>query len=150
MYEEYLQKALSNVIMARQALYGYKAVHQKDLKNGASYHAQQAIELLVKYNIYNNEIYRNSNNTADQIRTHDLDKLIKVYCIPFEIHVPEKIIKNAKVYSSWEAESRYSLKYSVRVDSIINALDEAEKWLIQLKPMYKAKIADVRRKLDII
>ncbi len=47
--------------------------------------------------------------------------------------MPKKIEKNAMMYSSWEAESRYSLNYSVRADSIENALDEVEQWIIKLK-----------------
>ncbi len=149
MYEDYLQKALSNIIMARQALNSFELIKQKDLKNGASYHAQQAIELLLKYSIYNNTGYNNNGTDIAQIRTHDLDKLITKYCKPLKIDVPKKIVKNAKMYSAWEAESRYSLHYSVRTDSITSALDEAEKWLIQLKPLYKAKIVEVRKKLNM-
>jgi len=149
MYEDYLTKALSNVIMARQAIYGYKMTNQKDLKNGASYHAQQAIELILKYCIYNNVGYNKNSSNIKQIITHDLDKLITQYCMPLGINVPKKIVKNAKMYSTWEAESRYSLNYSVRIDSILTALDETEQWLIQLKPMYRAKIVDVRRKLNV-
>lgn len=135
--------------MARQAIYGYKMTNQKDLKNGASYHAQQAIELILKYCIYNNVGYNKNSSNIKQIITHDLDKLITQYCMPLGINVPKKIVKNAKMYSTWEAESRYSLNYSVRIDSILTALDETEQWLIQLKPMYRAKIVDVRRKLNV-
>ncbi len=45
-YEQYLSKALSNIIMARQAMSAFKTIGQKDYKNGASYHTQQAIELI--------------------------------------------------------------------------------------------------------
>lgn len=148
-YEEYLSKALSNIIMARQAMSAFKTVKQKDLKNGASYHAQQAIELILKYCIYNNVKYNKNNSHIQQIRIHDLNRLIQQYCIPLGIYVPKKIIKNAMMYSSWEAESRYSLHYSVRADSIETALDEAEQWLIKLKPMYKNKILAVRKDLKI-
>lgn len=149
MYEDYLTKALSNVIMARQALNGYKLTNQKDFKNGASYHAQQAIELILKYCIYNNAGYNKNSNNITQIRIHDLDRLITQHCVPLGIDVPKKIAKNAKMYSTWEAESRYSLSYSVRIDSILTALDETEQWLIKLKPMYKGKIVAVRKKLNV-
>lgn len=48
-YEQYLSKALSNIIMARQAISAFKTIKQKDLKNGASYHTQQAIELSLTF-----------------------------------------------------------------------------------------------------
>lgn len=69
--------------------------------------------------------------------------------MPYGINVPKKIVKNAKMYTSWEAESRYSLHYSVRVDSINTALRETQQWLIQIKPAYKAKIAGVDKKLNL-
>lgn len=153
MYEEYLSKSLSNTIMARQALDMFRKTNQKDLKNGASYHVQQAIELLLKYNIYNNNVYnKNAKNNSNikQIFTHDLELLITKYCIPLGLYVPKKIIKNAVMYTNWEAESRYSLNYSVRIDSILSALDETEAWLISIKPSYKAKIIDVKRRLNMI
>lgn len=53
------------------------------------------------------------------------------------------------MYTTWEAESRYSLHYSVRLDSINTALSEAQQWLIQIKPAYKAKIASVNKKLKL-
>lgn len=148
-YEQYLSKALSNIIMARQAMSAFKTVKQKDLKNGASYHTQQAIELMLKYCIYNNAEYNKNDGHTKQIRTHDLSRLIQQYCIPLGIYVPKKIEKNAAMYSLWEAESRYSLHYSVRVDSIETALDETEQWLVQIKPMYRNKILQVRNRLNI-
>jgi HEPN domain-containing protein len=149
MYEEYLGKTLSEIIIAKQALNNYKVTNIKDMKNTASYHTQQAIELLMKYKIYNDIRYNNGETEIKQLFTHDLDKLILHYCIPFGIYVPEKIMKNADKYSSWEAESRYSLGHSVRTDVIISALNEVEQWLIQTKPMYKAKIASVNKKLGL-
>jgi hypothetical protein len=47
MYEEYLGKTLSEIIIAKQALNNYKVTNIKDMKNTASYHTQQAIELLM-------------------------------------------------------------------------------------------------------
>ena len=149
MYKDYLSKALSNIIMSKQALNAFLVTKNKDMKNGASYHAQQALEFIIKYEIYNNVNYNKGSDKFPQIITHDLDRLIKTYCITNGIYVPKKIVKNAKMYTTWEAESRYSLHYSVRLDSICAALNEAQQWLIQIKPVYKAKIADVNRKLKL-
>lgn len=151
MYKHYLQKALSNLIMARQALQSFQMIKQKDLKNGAAYHAQQAIELLVKYCIYTNKNYISANSVNGKVKeifTHDIDMLIKSYYGKYKVNVPDKIKRNAKIYTTWEAESRYGLHFSVRIDSIQAALDEAENWLIRLKPLYKAQIANIRKKID--
>jgi HEPN domain-containing protein len=149
MYEEYLGKTLSEIIIAKQALNNYEITKIKDMKNTASYHTQQAIELLIKYKIYNDTTYNQGDSEITQLFTHDLNRLIKKYCIPYGIYVPPKIVKNAKIYSSWESESRYSLAYSVRTDSIKSAINEVEQWLIQTKPMYKAKLVSVNKKLGL-
>jgi len=150
MYEEYLTKALAAVISARQALDNYEKTKIKDIKNSASYNAQQAIEYLVKYHIYNDIRYNENSNAIQQLFTHNLDMLIREYCIPYGIYVPKVIVKNAKKYSAWESESRYSLSYSVRTDSILTAIGETEAWLVKLKPSYKAKIVNVKKKLGIV
>lgn len=135
--------------MAKQALNNYKITNIKDMKNKAAYNTQQAMEYIIKFNIYNCVQYHNNNTNVNQIYTHDLDRLINSYCKPNGIYVPRKIVEHADVYSKWEAESRYKLSYSVRIDSIMGALTETEKWLIQIKPIYKAKLADVNRKLNL-
>lgn len=149
MYEEYLTKALSNIIMARQALKSYSIVGQKNLKNIASYHTQQAIEILIKYLIYNSIGYNKGKSKVNQIYKHNIDYLIQNYCKPLNISIPQKIIKNSRMYSSWESESRYSLSYSVRVDSIESALNEVENWIIKIKSSYMGKILGVKRKLGL-
>ena len=146
MYEEYLSKSLSDLVLARQAICNYESNKGlKDMKNMASYHVQQAIEKILKYCIYNNQRH----DTVKELYTHDLDRLIRDYCKKYEILVPEKIVKNANEYTRWEAESRYALKYSVRVTSIISALVETENWLIELKPSYEKNILHYRNKYKV-
>lgn len=147
MYEDYLSKALSNIITARQALVSSKEFNNKDLKNCASYHVQQSIELILKYLIYNVTDYNNGDEIK-QIYTHDLDKLIKRYILPYGIDIPERIKKNAKTYTMWEAESRYDLHFSVRADSILKAIIYVEDWLVKLKPSYNKKVKLVRSRYE--
>lgn len=142
MFEEYLTKSLSDLVLARQAICNYQSNNGlKDMKNLASYHVQQAIEKMLKYCIYNKQA-----NGVKELYIHDLDRLIKDHCVKYGISVPKKIVKNANEYTRWEAESRYSLKYSVRITSIIGALVEAEDWLLTLKPSYKKNITHYRNK----
>jgi HEPN domain-containing protein len=149
MYEEYLTKALSSIIIAKQALKNYEKTNIKDMKNKAAYNTQQAVEYLLKFSIYNCKQYQNSNHNVRQIYSHDLDRMINKYCKPYGIYVPKKIEEHADIYSKWEAESRYQLSYSVRIDSIMSALKETEQWLIQIRPRYKAKLADVNWSCDM-
>ena len=143
MFEEYLTKSLSDLVLARQAICNYESNKKlKDMKNLSSYHVQQAIEKMLKYCIYNKQ----PNGNVKELYIHDLDKLIKDHCLKYGISVPKKIIKNANEYTRWEAESRYALHYSVRITSIISALEEAENWLIELKPSYEKSIMHYRSK----
>lgn len=152
-YDAYIPKALSNVISARQALKAYNTINQKDLKNVAAYHAQQAIELLLKYKIYTNkQYYQNNtdkNGTIKEIYKHDIDKLIKSYCDKYGIKdIPSKIRKNAVMYTNWEAGSRYGLSFSVKITSIESVLTEIENWIVKIRPSYRAKITEVKNKLN--
>ncbi len=148
MYDEYLSKALSDLIVARQAIDTYKTnTKLKDMKNMASYHVQQAIEKVLKYSIYNSQ--SQNGNKIQELYTHNLDLLIKNYCVKYGITVPKKIVKNAKEYTRWEAESRYSLNYSIRIDSIVSAMIETEDWLVSLKPSYKSNVAHFRSKYKV-
>ncbi|MBP3197060.1 MAG: HEPN domain-containing protein [Butyrivibrio sp.] len=142
MFEEYLTKSLSDLVLARQAICNYQSNNGlKDMKNLASYHVQQAIEKMLKYCIYNNQP-----GGVKELYIHDLDRLIKDHCVKYGISVPRKIVKNANEYTRWEAESRYALKYTVRITSIISALVETEDWLLTLKPSYKKNIMHYRSK----
>lgn len=82
MYDEYLSKALSDLIVARQAIDTYKTnTKLKDMKNMASYHVQQAIEKVLKYSIYNSQ--SQNGNKIQELYTHNLDLLIKNYCVKY-------------------------------------------------------------------
>lgn len=94
MYEDYLSKALSCIITAKQALENYQVMKIRDMKNIAAYNMQQSIEYLIKYKIYNCGSY----TRKSQIYDHNIDRMIQKYCIPYGIYVPKKIRKNANIY----------------------------------------------------
>lgn len=48
------------------------------------------------------------------------------------VKVPQEIVRNAQMYTDWEAAGRYDLHFSVRVDSIEQAVRLAEDWLKDL------------------
>lgn len=66
MYEDYLTKSLSSIIIAKQALNNYKVTNIKDMKNKAAYNTQQAIEYIVKFCIYNCRQYHNNSTNVSQ------------------------------------------------------------------------------------
>lgn len=142
MYKEYLSMALTDMVVARWALCEFTVSKHKGFKEIAAFHVEQAMELILKYSIYNNTKYNEGCGESDvkQITTLSIDKLISEYCIPYGIYVPKKIQKNASKYSGWEDESRYALDFSVRVDAIESALSTTEEWLISIKPAYRVQL----------
>ena len=75
--------------------------------------------------------------------------MIKNFCIPNNIIVPRLLINNAKLYTSWEAESRYRIGFSVRINSLKKAISIAEKWLLEIKPLFKLKLNNVNKRLKL-
>ena len=152
MCEYYLTNALVGIINSKQALKNYQITKLKSLKNTSAYHIQQTFEYLIKYLIYNNTNYNNGINnetSVKQIFSHNLDLLIKNFCIPNNIIVPRLLINNAKLYTSWEAESRYRIGFSVRINSLKKAISIAEKWLLEIKPLFKLKLNNVNKRLKL-
>ena len=151
MYDVYLTKALVGVVNATQALEAYQKTHIKDIKNTAAYNVQQSLEYILKYLIYNCAAY-NKGKTEEQISqiySHNLNLLILQYCDSYNISVPKEIRNKAILYTSWEAESRYSLGFSVRADAIQNAIKYACNWLVEIAPKYQKKINEISKRLQI-
>lgn len=105
-----------------------KVGNEKAMKGIAAYHAQQAIEKIIKA-----EIYRVDPDISPQkMYTHKIYDL----CAIAErqgLYVPKEIKDKAYMYSDWEAAGRYDLHFSVRMDSVEKALHLAEEWLREIK-----------------
>jgi len=151
MYDAYLTKALTGLINATQALEAYQKTNIKDIKNTAAYNVQQSLEYILKYLIYNCDIYNkgNSEESVPQIYSHNLNLLILQHCDTYGIIVPKEIRDKAILYTSWEAESRYSLGFSVRADVIKTAIKQTSNWLVSVVPKYKKKITEINKRLQI-
>lgn len=104
-----------------------KEGNEKATKGIAAYHAQQAIEKIIKYRIYQADPEIN----PKKMYTHKIYDLCAI-AESLGICVPKGIRDNAYMYSDWEAAGRYDLHFSVRTDSIQKALRLAENWLKDL------------------
>ncbi|MDE6816876.1 MAG: HEPN domain-containing protein [Lachnospiraceae bacterium] len=105
-----------------------KEGNEKAMKGIAAYHAQQAIEKIIK-----SEIYRvNPQISPRKVYTHKIYDLCAV-AEEHGIKIPKGIKDKSYMYSDWEAAGRYDLSFSVRVDSIEKALQIAEKWLEEIE-----------------
>ena len=117
----------ADIIAAKQAIEYFDKKGIKDIKNVAAYHLQQAAEKLIKYQIYQSI---GTNVSIKQMYTHDLSKLIEyadaegIYLV-----VPEYIAAHINSITDWEAGSRYSISFSVRIDSLKKCYEVIDKWL---------------------
>ncbi len=88
-------------------------------KHQAAYFTQQAIEKTIKYVLLR--------ETGSQPWGHDISRLIMT-AQGKGLEIPEEIIKNAAVYTSWEVVTRYYPTAVIRRDSISKAIRITEQW----------------------
>lgn len=120
----------ADIIMARQALDIYKGnTRLKDVKNMCAYHLQQAVEKMVKIQIYKSGVdYDNKSMYSHNIRA----LLVYAERKNINIIIPGFIKENASVITKWEAGSRYDLHFSIRSDTLEKYLKEIEAWYQQI------------------
>lgn len=125
----------ADIIMARQALEIYKNNPKlKDVKNMCAYHLQQAVEKMIKIQIYKSGIdYDNKSMYSHNIRV----LLVYAESKNIKMNVPRFIEDNASVITKWEAGSRYDLHFSVRIDTLEKYLVEIEGWYRYIKKSLK-------------
>lgn len=123
--------AKADIRAAHSALGSIRAKegNEKATKGIAAYHAQQAIEKIIK-----SEIYRVVPDISPRkMYTHKIYDLCSI-AESNGIKVPKGIKEKAYMYSDWEAAGRYDLHFSVRTDSVEKALSLAESWLKEIEP----------------
>lgn len=118
--------AKADICVSKSALEAVKVKegNEKAIKGIAAYHAQQAIEKILKSEIYKADPCI----SPRKMYTHKIYDLCAI-AESYGIQVPKGIKDNAYKYSDWEAAGRYDLHFSVRMDSIEKALRFAEEWL---------------------
>lgn len=125
-----LSYAMADIKAAQSALEAVKSKegNEKATKGIAAYHAQQAIEKIIKSQIYK----INPNINPKQMYTHKIFDLCSIAKVN-GIKIPKDIIINVQMYTDWEAAGRYDLHFSVRVDSVEKAIRLAQDWIDDLK-----------------
>ena len=121
--------AKADIRASKSALEAVKAKegNEKATKGIAAYHAQQAIEKILKSEIYKADPCI----SPRKMYTHKIYDLCAI-AESYGIKVPKSIKNSAYKYSDWEAAGRYDLHFSVRTDSIEKALCLAEEWLREI------------------
>ncbi len=115
----------ADIISARQAIEYFVATGNKDIKNIAAYHLQQAAEKLIKYQIYESGVAIDN----AKLYTHNIEALI-LYAesLNIQISVPKLIRDNSLVITKWEAGSRYGLGLSIRIDTLQKYYNVIDVW----------------------
>lgn len=122
--------AKADIRASKSALEAVRAKegNEKATKGIAAYHAQQAIEKLLKSEIYKAD----PGISPRKMYTHKIYDLCAI-AESYGIEVPKGIKDNAYKYSDWEAAGRYELHFSVRTDSVEKALRLVEKWMKEIE-----------------
>lgn len=115
----------ADIIAAKQAIEYFEQKRIKDIKNVAAYHLQQAVEKILKYQIYQSGI-RVDNG---KMYRHDIRKLLD-YAEEENIRliVPDYVQKHANSITDWEAGSRYDIGFSVRIDALKKCYEVVNEW----------------------
>lgn len=89
----------ADIIAAKQAIDYFNIHGNKDIKNIAAYHLQQAVEKLIKYQIY--ESSAKINNA--KMYTHNIEGLIAYSeSLGIDIVIPKLIKDNSLIITKWE------------------------------------------------
>ena len=115
----------ADIIAAKQAINYFETSRNRNIKNIAAYHLQQAAEKLIKIQIYTNC----SSVNHSQMYTHNLERLI-VYAdsLKFALIIPDYIRDHSLQITDWEAGSRYDVGFSVRIDTLKKTYEVIRNW----------------------
>ena len=120
----------ADLIAARQAIEYYDKTGNKNIKNIAAYHLQQATEKAIKYQLY--KATANPNNA--KLYTHNIEKLI-LYAdsLHLGVDIPPFIRRKSLEITDWEAGSRYDYAFSARIDTLKRTYEVLQTWISQLR-----------------
>ncbi|SNU06207.1 hypothetical protein SAMN06297422_10684 [Lachnospiraceae bacterium] len=119
----------SDLIMAKQGIDLFKNKGIKEIKNQTAYHLQQAIEKLIKIQVYSSGVAYNNRS----MYVHNISSLT-AYAdgLNINVDIPTEVRNNAINISDWEASGRYDLHFSVRIDTLEKYYKVATDWYNRL------------------
>lgn len=115
----------ADILMAKQGIQLYEENEVREVKNMVAYHLQQAVEKLIKIQIYRSGLEYDNRH----MYVHNLVKLIQyANKIGANIIVPKIIDENALMITDWEAGSRYDIHFSIRIDTLKRIYQVINEW----------------------
>ncbi len=120
----------ADIIAARQAIDFFEEKQLRAIKNVAAYHLQQAVEKLIKLQIYANR----GSVSNSQMYTHNIQRLITYAdSLSFGVNIPDYVRERSLQITDWEVGSRYDVQFSVRIDVLKKALAVVSEWERQVR-----------------
>ncbi len=115
----------ADILMAKQGIEIFEENKIREVKNMSAYYLQQAVEKLIKIQIYRSGIEYDNRN----MYVHNLVKLI-TYAkkIGIDLKIPKSIDENALMITDWEAGSRYDIHFSIRIDTLKKMYQIVNEW----------------------
>lgn len=116
----------ADIISAKQAIEYFESNSSvKSIKNIAAYHLQQAVEKLIKFQIYKSGVTISNS----RMYTHNIERLV-IYgdSLGINLDVPDYIRERSLLITDWEAGSRYDVGFSIRIDTLKKTYEVVEKW----------------------
>ena len=134
-FELSMLQAKADIFIAKAAIDEAKVNTPKEakyIKGLAGYHLQQAVEKLVKIQLY----FSNKDIDPAKVYKHKIDQLLAYASSKnISIIIPDYIEHHAVTISSWEAEGRYNLHFVVKINQLEKCYDEVINWYDELKQM---------------
>ncbi len=114
-----------DLLSAKSLIETYKKTKARGVRTGAAYHIQQAIEKIIKQQIYTSG--KDYNNY--KIYTHNIQSLIEyANKLGVNINTPEYIKEHAIMITDWGVIGRYDIHLALNIRSLERAYDETYKW----------------------
>jgi len=105
----------ADLIMAGQGIKLYRENEIKEVKNQAAYHLQQAVEKLIKIQVYTSGCAYNNRS----MYIHNISSLSSYAdSLGFNVDIPTEIRNNAVMISDWEVSGRYDIHFSIRINTL--------------------------------
>ena len=115
----------ADIVTAQQSISYFKEHKIKDIKNIAAYHIQQAVEKLIKIQIYDSS----ASLDVSKLYTHNIEALLAyAESKQIDLIVPDYIRDNALTITKWEAGSRYGLGLPIRIDTLEKCFNLVSDW----------------------
>lgn len=95
---------------------------------------QQASEKLIKIKIYQSP----SKINYAGLHTHNLEKLIAYSeALGLKIIIPQFVVDNSLIITSWEVGSRYDISFSINIVTIKKAYDVINNWFNEVSKILR-------------